>query len=101
MLALSTSWNTNTSHSGKQIVDEIKNLGFDTLELCFSHTQRELNQIYKDQGIRVASLHNYCPIPDGLLRKKALPDCYSLSSPNNTERTKAVKFTKRTIQLRI
>ncbi|MBL7196864.1 MAG: sugar phosphate isomerase/epimerase [Candidatus Omnitrophica bacterium] len=97
MLALSTSWNANTSNSGKQIVEEIKNLGFDCIELCFSHTQGELSQIYKNQGIRVTSLHNFCPIPDGLIRKKALPDCFSLSSPNNAVRKKAVKFTKRTI----
>lgn len=97
MLALSTSWNTKTRDFDKQSVDEIKNLGFDCIELCFSHTRRELNQIYKNQGIRVISLHNFSPIPDGLSRKKALPDCFSLSSPNSAERKKAVKFTKRTI----
>ncbi|MFC1709405.1 sugar phosphate isomerase/epimerase family protein [Candidatus Omnitrophota bacterium] len=97
MFALSSSWNANTSRSGKQAVEEIRDLGFDYTELCFSHTKRELNQIYKNQGIRVTSLHNFCPIPDGLIRKKALPDCYSLSSTNNSERKKAIKFTKRTI----
>ncbi|MDD5005642.1 MAG: sugar phosphate isomerase/epimerase [Candidatus Omnitrophica bacterium] len=97
MLALSTSWNTNCNNSGKQIVDEIRNLGFGYIELCFSHTQREVNEIYKNQGIRVISLHNFCPVPDGLPRKKALPDCYSLSSPDTYERETAIKFAKRTV----
>ena len=97
MFALSTSWNTNTSCSGNQIIKEIRNLGFENIELCFSHTEKELEQIINNQGLKVLSLHNYCPIPEGLLRRKALPDCFSLSSPNNSERKKAVKFTKRTI----
>lgn len=97
MLALSTSWNTNSNKSGKQIVDEIKDLGFDGIELCFSHTQKDIKEISKNQYLKVTSLHNFCPIPDGLPRKKALPDCYSLSSPDNNERKKAVKFTKRTL----
>ncbi|MFH1622443.1 MAG: TIM barrel protein [Candidatus Omnitrophota bacterium] len=99
MFALSTSWNTAASNSGKQIVNEIRNLGFDSIELCFSHTKKEISQISKDLGVRVVSLHNFCPIPDGLLRKKALPDFFSLSSLNKTERKKALKFSKRTILL--
>lgn len=98
MFALSTSWNTNTSCSGNQIIRQIRNLGFENIELCFSHTEKELRQIIKQQGLKVLSLHNYCPIPEGLLRRKALPDCFSLSSLNNSERKKAVKFTKRTIR---
>jgi sugar phosphate isomerase/epimerase len=66
------------------------------VELCFSHTKTTLEQIYK-QNIRVVSLHNFCPIPDGLPRKTALPDCFSLASPNKNERKTAINFTKRTI----
>jgi sugar phosphate isomerase/epimerase len=97
MFALSTSWNTSTGISGKQIIEEIRNLGFKYIELCFSHTKRELNEIYNNQGVRVISLHNFCPIPDGLLKKDALPDCLSLSSPDNYTRKQAIKYAKRTI----
>ena len=97
MLALSTSWNTNLNKPGKQIVEEIKGLGFDSIELCFFHTQKDIKEIALAQGLRVVSLHNFCPIPNDLPRKKALPDSYSLSSPDFNERKKAVKFTKRTL----
>lgn len=101
MFALSTSWNTNSKVSGKQIAQEIKNLGFDYLELAFSHTQEQIEQILKNQDIKIVSLHNYCPLPEGIPKIKALPDCYSLSSPNIGERKKAVEFTKRTIRLAV
>jgi len=97
MLALSTSWNTASNKSGLQIVKEIQRLGFGSVELAFFHTKRHLEQILKYKGIRVVSLHNYCPIPDGFRFRQALPDCYSLSSTNNSERKKAIHFTKRTI----
>jgi sugar phosphate isomerase/epimerase len=98
MFALSTSWNTDPNKSGKQIVEEINKLGFDFVELCFSHTKRNLREIHKQQVLKVTSLHNFCPIPDGLNRREALPDCYSLSSPDPAQRKKAIEFTKRTIR---
>jgi sugar phosphate isomerase/epimerase len=96
LLALSTSWNKDSCKSGKKIVEEIRNLGFKDVELCFSHTPRNLSQI-KETAINVLSLHNFCPIPDNLPIDKALPDYFSLASPNIEERKKAIKFTKRTI----
>lgn len=98
MLALSTSWNNSFSRSGTQVIGEIGKLGFQHVELAFSHTKRQLSQILGAKDIGVASLHNYCPIPDGIPPVLALPDCYSLSSGDNNERKRAVKFTKRTIQ---
>lgn len=99
MFALSSSWNTSFKISGKKIISQIKDLGFDYIELSFSHTQHQIKQIIENKDIKVISLHNYCPIPDDVPREKALPDCHSLSSLNANERKKAVKFTKRTIEL--
>ncbi|MDD5292397.1 MAG: TIM barrel protein [Candidatus Omnitrophica bacterium] len=96
MLALSTSWNQGSCRSAENTIEQIKGLGFECVELCFSHTQKDLKEILKSR-IKVTSLHNFCPIPDGLPRKKALPDCFSLASTNTEERKKAVKLTKRTI----
>ncbi|MBP7217165.1 MAG: sugar phosphate isomerase/epimerase [Candidatus Omnitrophica bacterium] len=98
--SLSTSWNAFRHTSGKDLIFEIKNLGFSSVELSFNITQSMVNDIalLVEQGeIKVSSTHNYCPIPDEFSRSEALPDCFSLAAINQDERRKAVEYTKRTI----
>lgn len=57
----------------------------------------QIHSAQKDGLINVVSLHNFCPIPEGLPRPKASPDYYSLSSPNEEERARALLETKHTI----
>lgn len=100
MLALSTSWNARRHTNGRDIVKEIKSLGFDKIELSFNLTKdivRDIKDEAKKEHIGIGSLHNYCPIPDMLDVEEALPDCYSLSSVDNEERSIAVRYVKRTI----
>lgn len=99
-IALSTAWNAYRHNNANDIIQEITDLGLTTLELSFNLTKeivRDIELAVKDNRIKVTSLHNYCPIPDGLSRNEALPDCYSLASCDEEERAQAVKFTKRTI----
>ena len=99
-ISLSTAWNASGYHNGREIIQEIKNLGFSEIELSFNLTRKIVEDILaavQNKEIRVNSLHNYCPIPEGLERKEALPDCYSLASTNEKERAQALKYTKVTI----
>ncbi|MBU2541171.1 MAG: sugar phosphate isomerase/epimerase [Candidatus Omnitrophica bacterium] len=101
MFALSLSWNVNKFRSAKKQIDEIVKVGFKELELNFSLTEKRIRQIdrlRKEGMIRILSCHNFCPIPNCLSTKKALPDYYSISSLNEKKRRLALKYTKKSIE---
>jgi len=99
-LAISTSWNAYRFDDGEKLLFEISQLGFKAVELSFNLNSKMVDEIAgsaRKLAISIESLHNYCPIPDGLSRKQALPDCYSLASLDKEERFLAVKYAKRSI----
>jgi len=99
-LALSTSWNAFRHTDGLSLINEIKVLGFNEVELSFNLTPAMVDDVEKLVNlnqIKINSLHNYCPIPAGIDRPDALPDCYSMSSLDEDTRSRALSLTKVTI----
>jgi len=97
---LSTSWNAFRHSSGKDLIFEIKGLGFSRVELSFNLNLpmvKEIEALVKSGEIQVSSVHNYCPVPCGSSRQAGLPDCYSMSSCDEQERRQALNFTKLSI----
>lgn len=100
MFILSTSWNAGNHSRGRDILREIKRLGFADVELNFTLTSQiveEFVQLKQKGEIRISSIHNYCPVPRGVSPSEASPDYYSLASPDQKERKRAVLETKHTI----
>ena len=101
MFSLSTSWNSAIRRNGADIVNEIKGIGFDTIELNFALNEAVCAQILslKESGaIKVSSLHNICPLPEEIEPEVASPDYYSLASPDSEERGLAIDATKNTVR---
>lgn len=99
-LILSTSWNASDYDKAKDMLFEIKKLGFTDLELSFNLTASmvsEIAQVLKNNGFKIRSVHNFCPVPESFKRVEALPDCYSMASLDEGERRSALEYTKRSI----
>ena len=71
-IGLSVSWNAFRYEDAEAMLAEVLALGFKEIELSFNLTVSQVEVIAAylgPHGISVRSLHNYCPIPDGLARK--------------------------------
>ena len=99
--AISTAWNCSRHNDACGIADEIKAVGFDSIELNFKLTKEAVegfSPLVKNNQIKIVSLHNYCPLPEGVTKANASPDYYSLASLNKDEKEKALLHTKQTIE---
>ena len=98
MISFSTCWNSHRHTAGDEMLREIVDLGFNSIELGHGIRISLMPGIQKmaDSGkIKFSSLHNFCPLPVEVLG--ASPDCYQFSSPDPNERERAVKQTFQTI----
>jgi sugar phosphate isomerase/epimerase len=98
MLALSTCWNAHRHVDGQAMLAEVRALGFEVAELGHSTRLSLVDGVQRavaGHEMRIGSLHNFCPLPPGVLT--AAPNYYLPSSPRDHERSLAVRYTKRTI----
>jgi sugar phosphate isomerase/epimerase len=98
MIAFSTNWNASRERDGERLVQEILDLGFDTLELGHGLSVSQLQgirQAYARGNFRVLSIHNFCPMPIEVLVDN--PDCYEFSSYRPQERARALHLTQRSM----
>jgi len=98
MLSFSTCWNSGRHTAGDAMLHEIKELGFDHVEL--GHGIRlslmpGIQEMFDAGEVTFSSLHNFCPLPVEVLG--ASPDCYQFSSAYAKERERAIRQTLQTI----
>jgi sugar phosphate isomerase/epimerase len=98
MFAFSTCWNSQRHTDGRAMVNEVRALGFEYAELGHGTRVSLLDGVQQAVAageIRISSLHNFCPLPVGLMG--SAPDYYLPSSRDENERQCAVRHTLRTI----
>lgn len=101
MLGISTSWRSEISHSGVEVIDAILEMGVRTVELEYRITLPMLEEILpllRKRRVSVSSLHNFFPLPEGIPKERAGGDVFSLCSPDREERELAVKYSRRTVE---
>lgn len=100
MLGISTCWWYNRVHRADTIVDDIRQLELDGVELEYRMTRNmylEMKPRLKT-SLPVYSIHNYFPIPEGFGPSQGSGNLFLLSSTNPVERSNAVKHTAQTIE---
>jgi sugar phosphate isomerase/epimerase len=86
MISFSTCWNSGRHTDGGEMLREIKDLGFDRVELGHGIRLSLIPGIEKmfDAGVvQFSSLHNFCPLPVEIM--EASPDCYKFSAAHSIE----------------
>ena len=99
MYSLSTCWNSSRHTDGRDMLREIRDLGFEYAELSHGIRISLLPGILQavDAGeIKISTLHNFCPLPIGV--NHAAPNLFLLSSPDERERKNAYRYTLKTIE---
>ena len=98
--AISTTWNFNAHPDIERALTEIKAIGLDAIEIGYNFSPqklRELISLVDAMGIKVVSVHNFCPAPSEGRLDRFVTDYYRLSSLDERERRRAVDCTKRSI----
>jgi len=99
MIAISTMWNASKQADGAAMLDELKQLGFEAIELGRNLTHEQLETIRPHRSeIEICSIHNFCPILPGVRPEKSDSDPIHLSSLDANERQEAVRQTIRTME---
>ena len=100
MIAFSTNWNAGRQRDGAKLIEEILELGFDTIELGHGLNVSQLQGIREfhaqgNQKFQILSVHNFCPMPVEISTDS--PDCYEFSSYRLADRSRAVRLTQQTM----
>jgi len=99
MPAFSTCWNSHKHTNGGEMIQEILDLGFDTVELSHGMNASLLNGVlnkFEKDKVKVCGLHNFCPSPVEVMIDD--PDCYEFTHHRNEVRERAFHHTVKTIE---
>lgn len=101
MLGISTVWKSEEFKDGQKLLESLTRLGFREIELEYridENTFKGIKQFMKRlRDVKIVSIHNFFPIPE--IHETGGADIFHFSSENREERSLAVKYAIRTIQI--
>ncbi|MCK4647922.1 hypothetical protein KAT51_00220, partial [bacterium] len=99
MIGLSTAWRSGQIKEGRKLLSQFEEIGIKVLELDYRISKETFKEILPSlkKTFSVISIHNFFPVPDIL--SEGSGDAFLLSSPDEGERGKAIKYTKKTIEI--
>ncbi len=100
MISISTAWNYKPEIKARELLGQIKDVGADAVELGYKLTVpqvEELIPLLKEFKLKVSSIHNFCPLPNDSPSPRHPSNHYRLSALDESERRKAVEWTKRAV----
>ena len=101
MLGISTVWKSGELKDGQKLMECFAGLGFREVELEYridGNTFKQIKQfLNKAKDLKIVSIHNFFPVPDILETGGA--DVFHFSSEDREERSLAVKYAVKTIQI--
>ncbi len=100
MYSLSSCWNSARHTCGREMLREIRELGFEYAELShgirLSLVPGVLDAVRAGE-IKISTLHNFCPLPIGV--NQAAPNLYKFSSSDKRERESALRHSRKTLEM--
>lgn len=99
MLALSTSWKSSQTNDGQALLQAFEHLPIAGIELEYrisEATFQQMRSLLRNSRLKVVSVHNFFPKPAA--GEGAGGDFYMLSSLDQDERQRAVRWTRKTIE---
>ena len=97
--ALTTRWNAGRHTSGEAMLQEILELGFTRVELGYdlrADLVAGVQRMVRAGAVRVASVHNFCPLPVGAFQGS--PELFPFTSADPRVRAAAVRHTEITVR---
>ena len=102
MYSFSTCWNSARHTDGREMLNEIRDLGFEYAELSHGIRMSLMPGILgavEDGSIKISTLHNFCPLPVGV--DKPASNLYEFSSDRDRDRQLALKHTLNTFDFAV
>ena len=100
MLSISTSFNVKSRLDVRTMLEELKSFGLEYIEIGYHFKPDKLEEIIsllKPLGLKVSSVHNFCPCPDEPPTGRHISNYFRMSALDESERDKAVVWTKRAV----